>query len=151
MGQIISMLNAMRGHKVYVDTNVFIYFLERNVEFFAAAEPVIQAITCGDLHGYTGEITIAETLVGPYRTGDPLLIANAQGFFSDGGSALTILRHDKGIFDYAAGLRARHRMKIIDAVHLATALKAACRYFVTNDKAMRSTGALSVVQLSSLL
>jgi predicted nucleic acid-binding protein len=42
-------------------------------------------------------------------------------------------------------------MKIIDAVHLATALKAACRYFVTNDKAMRSTGALSVVQLSSLL
>jgi predicted nucleic acid-binding protein len=57
----------------------------------------------------------------------------------------------KGIFDYAAQLRARQRMKIIDAVHIATALKAACRYFVTNDKAMHSTGALSVVQLSSLL
>jgi hypothetical protein len=42
MGQIIRMLNAMRGHKVYVDTNVFIYFLEHNVEFFPAAGPVIQ-------------------------------------------------------------------------------------------------------------
>ncbi|MRX10433.1 hypothetical protein GJ697_21590 [Pseudoduganella sp. FT25W] len=76
------MLKAMHGHKVYVDTNVFIYFLEQNADFFAAVEPIIQAIDCKELQGFTGEITIAETLVGPYRNGNPLLIANALGFLA---------------------------------------------------------------------
>ena len=40
MGQVISLFQAMRGQRVYVDTNVFIYFLEGNSQFFAAAEPV---------------------------------------------------------------------------------------------------------------
>ncbi|WP_371866543.1 type II toxin-antitoxin system VapC family toxin [Duganella alba] len=55
------------------------------------------------------------------------------------------------MFDCAAQLRAAHKIKLVDAVHLATALRAACRFFITNDKAMRSTGSLSVVQLGSLL
>jgi predicted nucleic acid-binding protein len=150
MGQIISVLHAMRGHKVYVDTNVLIYFLERHTVFFPAAEPIMRAIKEKEFCGCTGEITLAETLVGPYRTGNPVLIANAIGFFGSDGF-LTIIPHDKIIFDCAAQLRACQQMKIIDAVHIATALKAACRFFITNDKAMRSTGALSVVQLGSLL
>lgn len=150
MGQIISVLNAMRGHKVYVDTNVLIYFLDCHAEFFAAAEPIMRAIIEQQFCGCTGEITLAETLVGPYRSGNPVIIANAIGFFGSAGF-LTIIPHDKIIFDYAAQLRASQPMKIIDAVHIATALKAACRFFITNDKAMRSTGALSVVQLGSLL
>lgn len=150
MGQIISILNAMRGHKVYVDTNVLIYFLEQHAEFFRAAEPIMRAIREKEFCGCTGEITLAETLVGPYRTGNPLLIANAIEFFESEGF-LTIIPHDKVIFDYAAQLRATQQMKIIDAVHIATALKNACRFFITNDKAMRSTGSLSVVQLGNLL
>ena len=44
MGQIVPMLQLMRGQRVYVDTNVFIYFLEQNTEFFPAAAPVLQAM-----------------------------------------------------------------------------------------------------------
>lgn len=150
MGTVISMISTMRGHKVYVDTNIFIYFLERNAEFFSAVAPVIQAIKANEFSGCTGEITVAETLVQPYRAKDAVLIADTKNFF-DASNFLTVLAHDKVIWDLAAQLRAAQGIKLVDAVHLATALKAACRYFVTNDKAMRSTGALSVVQLSSLL
>lgn len=150
MGTVIGTISAMRGHRVYVDTNVFIYFLERNLEFFSAAAAVIQAIRSQEFSGFTGEITVAETLVKPYLARDMILVADTKSFF-DTSNFLTVLSHDKLTWDIAAQLRAAQRIKLVDAVHLATALKAACRYFVTNDKAMRSTGALSVVQLGSLL
>ncbi len=54
MGTLISMIDALRGHRVYVDTNIFIYFLEKNVEFFPAAAPVIQAILAKEFLGFTG-------------------------------------------------------------------------------------------------
>ena len=150
MGQVIGMIAAMRGHRVYVDTNIFVYFLERNADFFSAAAPVIQAIAEKELVGCTGEIAIAETMVRPYRSNDPAIIATTRDFFETGGF-LKILPHDRTTFYFAAQLRAAQRIKLIDALHIATALKAACRYFITNDKAMRSTGTLNVVQLSSLL
>jgi predicted nucleic acid-binding protein len=150
MGQIIGMLNAMRGHRVYVDTNVFIYFLESHPEFFAAAAPVILGMHGKQFHGFTGEIAVAETMVGPYRTNNPIIISNTRNFF---GAAhfLTILPHDTVIFDHAAQLRARQRMKFVDAVHIATALHAACEFFITNDKTIRSVDTLNIVQLTSLL
>lgn len=93
MGKIIGLIAALRGHRVYVDTNAF------------------------------------------FETSH----------------FLTVLSHDRAIWDLAAQLRAAHKLKLPDAVHLATAIKAACRFLITNDKATRSTGALSVVQLGSLL
>lgn len=144
------MIAAMRGHRVYVDTNVFIYFLEKNADFFPAAAPVVQAIIAKEFVGFTGEIAVAETMVRPYRTRDPAAIANTQAFFWSE-DFLTILPHNKTTFDCAARLRAAQRIKLIDAVHIATAIEAACRFFITNDKAMRSTGQLNVVQLASLL
>ncbi len=150
MGQIIGMLHALRGHRVYVDTNVFIYFLERHPDFCLAEDPVILAIHAKEFQGMTGEIAVAETMVGPYRKNNPVLVANARSFF-EAKDFLTVLPHDKVIFDYAAQLRARQRMKFVDAVHIATAIHAACRFFVTNDKTIRSVDNLNILQLTSLL
>lgn len=150
MGKITGLIAALRGHRVYVDTNVFIYFLERNVDFFPLAVPIIQAILAKEFLGFTGEITVAEALVQPYRARNAVLVAETRGFFETS-DFLTVLSHDRAIWDLAAQMRAAYRLKLPDAVHLATALQAACRFFITNDKAMRSTGSLSVVQLGNLL
>lgn len=95
MGQVISLFQAMRGQRVYVDTNVFI----------AAAEPVLRAISSNEFVGFTGEIAVAETMVGPYRKMDPTLIAITNNFFNSK-NFLTILPQDRAIFDHAARLRA---------------------------------------------
>jgi predicted nucleic acid-binding protein len=34
MGTIEEALKRLQGHKVYLDTNVFIYFLDRNPDYF---------------------------------------------------------------------------------------------------------------------
>ena len=34
MGTIEETLKRLQGHRVYLDTNVFIYFLDRNPDFF---------------------------------------------------------------------------------------------------------------------
>ena len=149
MGQIVPILQLLRGQRVYVDTNIFIYFLEQNTEFFPAAAPVLQAMDKQDFFGFTGEIAVAETMVGPYRTKNPASIATTRDFFRTNKS-LTVLSHDSAIFDHAAQLRATERMRFIDAVHIATAVAAACTFFITNDTALRTIGGLGVVQLKTL-
>jgi predicted nucleic acid-binding protein len=139
----------MRGQRVYVDTNIFIYFLERNANFFPMVAPILQSMSKQDFSGFTGEIAVAETMVGPYRTKNPVAISNTRDFFKTS-SFLTILPHDSAIFDHAAQLRASQKMRFIDAVHIATAIAAACTFFITNDTALRTIGGLGVVQLKTL-
>lgn len=39
MGTIEETLKRLQGHKVYLDTNVFIYFLDRNPDYFRLVAP----------------------------------------------------------------------------------------------------------------
>ncbi|WP_404990958.1 hypothetical protein [Duganella sp. 3397] len=48
-------------------------------------------------------------------------------------------------------MRAESRLRFVDAIHVATATSAACKYFITNDKAIRTRSGLAVVQLDTLL
>ncbi|MET0321881.1 MAG: PIN domain-containing protein [Duganella sp.] len=149
MGQIIPVQQAMRGQRVYIDTNVFIYFLEGNPQFLPAAAPVMQAIDNNDFRGFTGEVTVAETMVGPYRKNDSASIATIRDFFYSK-NFVTLLPHGRAIFDHAARLRAHERLRFIDAIHLATAMAATCKFFITNDKAIRTKGNIAIVQLDTL-
>jgi len=47
MGTIEGTLKRLQGHKVYLDTNVFIYFLDRNPDYFRLVAPVIEAVEAG--------------------------------------------------------------------------------------------------------
>lgn len=81
---------------------------------------------------------------------DPKLIATTHNFFRSR-NFLTILPHDRAIFDHAARLRAEGRLRFIDAIHIATATSADCKFFVTNDKTIRTHGDIAVIQLDTLL
>jgi len=86
----------------------------------------------------------------PYRKKDANTIAQVRAFFSKK-HFLSILPHNARIFDLAARLRAAQNMKFVDAVHIATADRSACKFFITNDKAIRSTAAVSVIPLTDFL
>jgi predicted nucleic acid-binding protein len=51
----------------------------------------------------------------------------------------------------AARLRAETGMKLIDSLHYATALKAGCKFFLSNDKGIRSTPNLEVILIEDLV
>jgi len=150
MGQVASIHISLHKQRVYLDTNVFIYFLEQNPAYFPAVEQIMCAAKAQHFHACTGEIAVAETMVIPYRKRDANTIAQVRAFFSRK-NFLSILPHDARIFDLAARLRAGKNIKFIDAVHLATASSSACAFFITNDKAIHSGANVQVISLKTFL
>jgi predicted nucleic acid-binding protein len=149
MGKVDAALAGMSGQRVYLDTNVFVYFLDRNPDFFAVVEAIIEAIESGLIIGYTGDAAIAETFVSPYQTDNLALAASFKAFFKTE-DFLSIQPHDAETFDLAAQLRAKRGLKFIDALHYATAIRAGCKFFVTNDGGIQSSEVLEVVSIKKL-
>ncbi len=140
----------MAKQRVYLDSNTFIYFLDRNPVYFPLVAPILEAIDDGRITGVTGDAAVAEVMVRPYQASDPVLIAGIKSFFGSAGF-LSVRPHDADAFDLAAQLRARHGMKFIDALHVATAINAECRYLITNDGDFRSKAAIEVVTLRGMV
>ena len=149
MGKVDEAITSMIGHRVYLDTNIFVYFLDRNPDFFDVVKPLIQAIDSGKIIGVTGDAALAETLVKPYRTDSLELVASIMDFFRTEGF-LSIKAHDGETFDLAAQLRAKRGMKFIDALHYATAIRSGCSFFITNDLKIQSDEILEIISVKAL-
>ncbi len=63
-------LNAIRGERVYLDTNIFIYALEGYPEFVDELNEFFESIDAGNLRAFTSELTLAEVLVRPLMDGN---------------------------------------------------------------------------------
>lgn len=113
---------------VALDTNIYIYFLERNPKFFSAAEQAIKyALESGPICVPT--ITLMEIASG-LSSKEPLDFFNGHQFMVyDFTSTLAVL---------AGQLRYEHRsIKAADAIHLATALDNGVSKFITNDERLQ--------------
>ena len=142
-------LDDLRGRRVYLDANVLIYFLDGTPKRALEAAAVLHAAADGAFRAVTGDAAVAEVMVGPYRSGDPLVIRAVREFFRQP-RLLEVLSHSAPVFDDAAMLRATQEMPFIDALHVATAAAAGCDAIVTNDKRMRPALGVEVVPLRSL-
>ncbi len=111
---------------IALDTNVYIYFLEKNPRFFNSSERAIKyALEEGSICVPT--ITLMEIASGVSKHMEIIdFFASPQFDVHDFTIPLAIL---------AGGLRYKHQsLKAADAIHLATALDNKARQFITNDK-----------------
>ena len=150
MGAVDATLARIAGQRVYLDSNIFIYFLDRHPVYFDAAAALLQACAANRIFGMTGDAAVAEVMVGPYRSDDPALATRFKRFF-ERKDFLTIVSHDRAVFEDAALLAGRKRMKLVDALHVSTALRAGCQCFLTNDTGIRSGDSIEAIQLAALL
>jgi predicted nucleic acid-binding protein len=151
MGTIASTIAVLQGHKVYFDTNIFVYVLGDNKEFLARSFPFFQAVEAGRITGVSGDLVIAELLVKPMMNNDMIAIERTEALFDSEDGYFQALPHDRATLRLAAHIRATQKLSMIDAVHVATAIKAGCSNFITNDEriAERAKG-IEVIRLSSL-
>lgn len=149
MDALNTALARMAGQKVYFDTNVFIYFLDQGTLFNTVA-PLLMACVEGRMMGCTGDAAVAETMVMPYRAQDVARIAKFKAFFGLEGF-LTIHTHTAQTFDLAAQLAGTQGMRLMDALHYATAIQSGCRFLVTNDRRIDSSAALEIISVKALL
>jgi predicted nucleic acid-binding protein len=132
---------------LYLDSNILIYLVEGNT---AASELVLAAFREIESHAitlYTSEITLTECLNGAYRAG---LDALAETYLEILGTEalITLLPVDSDVCIAAARLGAEHRLKTVDAIHLASATLAGCQALLSNDGGFRSTKDVLAIQLS---
>lgn len=144
------LLAKLAGHRLYIDTNAFIFFLDRHTKYFPIVAPIFEACFNQKIFAITGGLAVAEVMVHPYRHGDVVLIANIKNFFSQK-NFLTIAEHDNNLLDVATMFAGQRQMKLIDAIHVATAQKNGCSYFLTNDHGIKSSEALEVIQLEDFI
>jgi predicted nucleic acid-binding protein len=143
-------MQRLHQGRVYVDTNVFVYVLDRSERFVDQAERFLAAAQAGHFEAVTGDLAAAEALVHPYReAAQGVIESTKQLFFSDDGP-VKVLQHPRAAYDLAAQIRGRTGAGMIDALHVATALLIDCTHLVTNDARMPSVPGLEVVRLQDL-
>lgn len=126
-------LQTYRG--VALDTNVVIYLLEGVQPYRGLARHLFRMMDRGFMMATVSTVVEAETLVGPLRARDRPAIENVELFFRNAPN-LRFRSFDRTIARRAAEVRATSRLRLPDAIILATALEERCDALVGNDAAM---------------
>jgi len=134
---------------IYLDTSAIIYSVERNEPYFTLLAPAWRQAEAGQLVVACGELVIAETLVRPMREGNAKLETAYRAVFA--APEVDLVPATRELWDDTARLRAETGLKTPDALHAATALRAGCSLFVTNETDVHRVQRLPVVVLDDLL
>jgi predicted nucleic acid-binding protein len=110
MDKITAVLARIRGQRVYIDTNIFIYFLEGHARYADAIAAFFQLFSDGVSLAYTGDAVVAEVLYKPYQINHTVRVSEIKEFFNND-EFITVLPHTKKVFELAAELAPKQGMK----------------------------------------
>ncbi len=122
--------------KVYLDTNVFIYAFEGNPEEWGHLQSFFE-FAGGQGAFVTSELTLAEILA-PNLSGG----LDQQAFYQNlliWSGIIALYPVTRDILIETVDVRKRCRLKLPDAIHVATGLIAGCEFFVSHDKQANRT------------
>ncbi len=118
---------------VFVDTNLVIDTIEQRVPWAQNVGNRLSAVAlAGDSLGLS-DLTMMECYVGPIKTANAHLHSSYDAYFQN--PFLSVLQITAKVYYRAAQIRAKYNLKVIDSIHLATAVEHKCALFLTRDKA----------------
>ena len=142
----VSRFEALAGSRIYIDTNILFFFLEKHPQWFAQVLPLFKMAVQGAATLVTSELTIAEILVHPYKLGRPDIATSYKRFLKDEG-IVELITLSFEILDSAAATRAALGGTLADSMHVATATVSGCSAFVSNDAEIRLPPPATVITL----
>ena len=134
---------------VYIDASGLIYSVERVEPYRTLLEPMWERAQNGNLTIVSSPVLVTEALTKPLRDGNTEIELQYRELFAS--NVVRLLDASYQVFEDAARLRADTRLKTPDALHAATALRAGCTLFITNDTDFRRVQGLPIVVLDDLL
>lgn len=147
----MSLLSLLKNAKsIALDTAPFIYFIEETPTYINIVEPLFQEISRGNLIAFTSYITLIEVLIKPLEENNEDLIKKYSDILH-GSDNLFLSDLDKEISMEAARLRSTHKLKIPDAIQLATGLVNGAKAFITNDYSFKKIKKIQVIVLHELI
>lgn len=118
------------GAVLLVDTAPIIYVLESHSSLAARFEPVFALQEQGRASLAITTVTLAEVLTGPLAAGEESLARRYRSVLG----TWQVVDLTADIAEQAARLRARYRLKLPDAVQVASALEINAHALVTHDR-----------------
>lgn len=143
-------IDSLKGQRLYLDTNLFIYALEEVEPWAKPALQLLSSIDRSDCSGVTSELALAECLVKPLQLGRSDLAEVYQSFLQPR-SHLFVVPVSRKILVEAAQVRSSTRLKLPDAIHAATALSQGCTRYLTNDDRFEALPSLPILYWRDLL
>lgn len=143
---VIDLSGVPAGARMMVDTAPIIYLLEGHQRLLEPFLPVFEKIDSGEYRGVISAITLAEVLAGPIQHGNEiladryyqLLTAGSNWQFQEMNAELSLM---------AARIRVRYRLKLPDAIQVASAVCSQSMALVTHDKDFSKVDEIKVLGL----
>jgi predicted nucleic acid-binding protein len=129
------------GATVLVDTAPWIYLLEDHAEFAPRFLGLFEAAERGQIQLALSTVTLAEVLTGPFKAGQTALAKRYETALG----AYQVVPLSAAIASLAAQLRVQYRLKLPDAVQLASALQIGAAALVTHDRDFSAVQGLPVL------
>jgi len=118
--------------RIYWDTMLFIYLLEGHPQHSSRVKYLLQrGYQRGDSL-YTSYLAVGELLAGAKQSPDPAKEAKIRSTLDEMG--FSYLSFENAAVQPFSQLRAKEKLKVADAIHLACAASAGIDLFLTGDK-----------------
>lgn len=118
------------GALLLVDSAPIIYILESNARLAPRFAPMFERHARGEIALAVTTVTIAEVLTGPLAAGEEALAKRYRAALE----TWRVVDFDIDIAESAARLRTTYRLKLPDAIQLASALAINADALVTHDR-----------------
>jgi predicted nucleic acid-binding protein len=121
--------------RVYLDTNVFIVLVEGEAERADIIRRLFDALRRRPKSAVTSELTLGEVLAPPRRK-DALELHVKRRIYLDlivWSGFIELVPVGRDLLIETADLRRVSRHKLPDAVHVVSAIRSRCTYFLSND------------------
>ncbi len=124
-----------------LDSAPIVYFLENHPKFGPRFAPLFEEHSRGRVRFAVTTITIAEVLTGPLQAGEESLVVQYRSILR----SWQVVALDAEIAESAARMRTSLRLKLADAVQLASALAIDADALVTHDRDFSQVRSLRVI------
>jgi predicted nucleic acid-binding protein len=150
-GNALKFRRSVEKHKVIgLDSAPLIYFIEDVAPYADLLTPVFQRLESQTLGAVTSTISLAEILTKPLADKNFSLVDEIK-FTLKTFSTLSMVAIDEKLAEAAALMRARHAIRLPDALQIAAAIQGEATLFITNDKRLKKVAGVEVLVLSDYL
>ena len=139
-----------RFSRIAIDTNAFIYLMERHPKYFNVVRELFNAVEIGKVYAVSSVLLVTEVLTKPLKDGNKGLADRYLAFVSTFPN-LGLREIDQNVALRAAKLRARYGFKTPDALFLATAMEEKAEAFITNDVRLQRIEDIEIVLLNDFV
>ncbi|MBL7156148.1 MAG: type II toxin-antitoxin system VapC family toxin [Candidatus Pacebacteria bacterium] len=131
--------------KIFLDTAIFIYFLEENSKWINLVLPIFQLAEKKEVNLVTSSITALEVITGYKKQKRQDLVKSFWEMLED--FEIEILDFEKKYVEKAAQLRADLNLRTPDAIQLSLAIKNKISAFATNDAKLKKVKEIKIFYL----